>query len=225
MAWPVFVLQKRPQHLKLRGKVWLLKSEYLQKNSPVITVPHSTLLWELMRLQPIFNFLLKSPGATFEAANSELSCCYQGLILSESSYCRLPGSLAAHPTDTGLTRRWSGIIPVIFAPDWGQLGCVSILTVIECCRWEPGGHLNIKMSSYQYRDLYIETGPCQLQRNQWFPSSHPVSNIVSSLYHSIHVITLRLRQNGRRFADDIFKRIFFNENVRISIKISLKFVR
>ena len=36
--------------------------------------------------------------------------------------------------------------------------------------------------------------------------------------------TLRTRQNGRHFADDIFKRIFFNENVGISIKISLKFV-
>ena len=35
---------------------------------------------------------------------------------------------------------------------------------------------------------------------------------------------LRPRQNGRLFADDTFKRIFFNENVRISIKISLKFV-
>ena len=35
---------------------------------------------------------------------------------------------------------------------------------------------------------------------------------------------LRPRQNGRRFADDTFKRIFFNENVRILIKISLKFV-
>ena len=35
---------------------------------------------------------------------------------------------------------------------------------------------------------------------------------------------LRLRQNGRRFTDDTFKRIFLNENVRISIKISLKFV-
>ena len=31
------------------------------------------------------------------------------------------------------------------------------------------------------------------------------------------------RFNGRRFADDTFKRIFLNENVRISIKISLKF--
>ena len=36
--------------------------------------------------------------------------------------------------------------------------------------------------------------------------------------------TLRLRKNGRRLADDIFKHIFLNENVRISIKISLKFV-
>ena len=38
------------------------------------------------------------------------------------------------------------------------------------------------------------------------------------------VNTLRPRQNGRRFADDTFKHIFLNENVRISIKISLKFV-
>ena len=38
------------------------------------------------------------------------------------------------------------------------------------------------------------------------------------------VNTLRPRQNGRRFADDTFKHIFLNENVRIAIKISLKFV-
>ena len=36
--------------------------------------------------------------------------------------------------------------------------------------------------------------------------------------------TLRPRQNGRLFADDTFKPIFLNENIRISIKISLKFV-
>ena len=36
--------------------------------------------------------------------------------------------------------------------------------------------------------------------------------------------TLRSRQNVRRFADDTIKCIFLNENVRISIKISLKFV-
>ena len=36
--------------------------------------------------------------------------------------------------------------------------------------------------------------------------------------------TLRPRQNGRHFTDDIFKCIFLNENVWIPIKISLKFV-
>ena len=39
-----------------------------------------------------------------------------------------------------------------------------------------------------------------------------------------HRNTLRPRQNGRHFPEDIFKWIFFNENVRISIMISLKFV-
>ena len=36
--------------------------------------------------------------------------------------------------------------------------------------------------------------------------------------------TLRPRRNDQHFADDIFKRIFFNENVWISLIISLKFV-
>ena len=36
--------------------------------------------------------------------------------------------------------------------------------------------------------------------------------------------TLRLRQNGRHFPDNIFKCIFFSENVWISLKISLRFV-
>ena len=36
--------------------------------------------------------------------------------------------------------------------------------------------------------------------------------------------TLRPRQNGRHFAYDLFKCIYLNENVWISLKISLKFV-
>ena len=36
--------------------------------------------------------------------------------------------------------------------------------------------------------------------------------------------TLRPRQNGRHFADDVFKCIYLNENMWISLKISLKFV-
>ena len=44
------------------------------------------------------------------------------------------------------------------------------------------------------------------------------------IHHKSCVNTLRPRQNGREFPDDIFKCIFLNENIWISIEISLKFV-
>ena len=40
----------------------------------------------------------------------------------------------------------------------------------------------------------------------------------------VSISTLRPRQNGRHFANDMFKCIFLNENVWIPIEISLKFV-
>ena len=45
-------------------------------------------------------------------------------------------------------------------------------------------------------------------------------------YESVQPLlnTLRPRQNGHHFTDDTFNRIFVNENVRISIEFSLKFV-
>ena len=52
----------------------------------------------------------------------------------------------------------------------------------------------------------------------------PASRCKTDSFDIACVNTLRPRQNGRHCADDIFKRIFFNENVWISIKISLKFV-
>ena len=55
---------------------------------------------------------------------------------------------------------------------------------------------------------------------------HNGIKVICDLYTDTasNINTLRLRQNGRRFADDTFKCTFLNENVRISIKISLKFV-
>ena len=41
---------------------------------------------------------------------------------------------------------------------------------------------------------------------------------------STSINPLRPRQNGRHFADDTLNRIFLNEILRISVKISLKFV-
>ena len=54
-------------------------------------------------------------------------------------------------------------------------------------------------------------------------SSIWVDGVVGAYLDNI-INTLRTRQNGRHFADDIFKSIFLNENIWIPIKISLKFV-
>ena len=61
-----------------------------------------------------------------------------------------------------------------------------------------------------------------MTRQSWnFPNE--MGKCYCSLRHQV-ITTLRQRQNGRRFADNTFKRIFLNKNDRISIKISLKFV-
>ena len=49
-----------------------------------------------------------------------------------------------------------------------------------------------------------------------------LANVVRTQCASVN--TLRPKQNGCNFADDILKCIFLNENVWIPIEISLKFV-
>ena len=55
---------------------------------------------------------------------------------------------------------------------------------------------------------------------------HPYWSIILhwQIYSLMDINTLRPRQNGRYATDDIFKRIFVNQNIWIPIKISLKFV-
>ena len=55
-------------------------------------------------------------------------------------------------------------------------------------------------------------------------SSHCNINVNQVQYLNMLINTLRPRQNGRHFADDIFKFTFLEENTPISINISLKFV-
>ena len=59
----------------------------------------------------------------------------------------------------------------------------------------------------------------RLYNNQLSPSNRRENGKLNT-----RVDTLRPRQNGRHFPDDISKCIFFNENVWISFKISRKFV-
>ena len=91
-----------------------------------------------------------------------------------------------------------------------------------------------KSESYYFteQDKYIRTLDkakhimCKTSSMNKMPDVNDVSDADNmSIKDLLSVInTLRSRQNGRYFPDDIFKFIFMNENVWISIEISLKFV-
>ena len=102
------------------------------------------------------------------------------------------------------------------------------------CHWlrneEPDNIQNTIMFHWLIeRDLVV---PYEVRNlgHRWFSSWFFVYSVPS---HDLNqwwigvdctLNTLRLRRNRRRFADDIFKCFFLNENVWISIRISLKFV-
>ena len=67
----------------------------------------------------------------------------------------------------------------------------------------------------------------------WHSQHFHLLGFLPTLHNAVHphtvwilslLNTLRPRQNGRHFADDVFKCIFLNANVWILLKISLKFV-
>ena len=75
-----------------------------------------------------------------------------------------------------------------------------------------------KLSKLWCIKLFVKYG--FLEKCSWY-------NLPPRLMGGLHVSrvnTLRPRQNGRHFAEDIFKCIFMNENVWFPIKLSLKFV-
>ena len=48
--------------------------------------------------------------------------------------------------------------------------------------------------------------------------------VIGATFVHVYLLLYTLKQNGRHFPDDIFKSIFLNENVSISIEISLMFI-
>ena len=93
------------------------------------------------------------------------------------------------------------------------------------CRHFQIHYFERKLLNFTYRQF--SNIRCTLVGNEFVDHSDVVGaspvGVVQLHLHS-RLNTLRPRQNGRHFADDIFKRIFLNENVWIPIKISLKFV-
>ena len=71
-------------------------------------------------------------------------------------------------------------------------------------------------------DIFLFAGICE--GNLPVPLHNGPMTRSSDAAFDARLNTLRPRQNGRHFPDDIFKGIFLNENEWISLKISLKFV-
>ena len=72
---------------------------------------------------------------------------------------------------------------------------------------------------------FLHQFPSRYPRQQGHKSGErqlPIDGLVTLYIHTVN--TLRPRQNGRHFADDIFKCIFLNENVWIPTKMSMNFV-
>ena len=77
--------------------------------------------------------------------------------------------------------------------------CMVILQLLYFLEYEHNAISNMKIWKLQSNQSY----------NKW---------------HAAKVITMKLRQNGCHFADDIFKCIWYNENSEILHKIPLKYI-
>ena len=119
------------------------------------------------------------------------------------------------------TSTWSLVMPHGISNHW-QLNCLfNNLVILVLCEGNPpviGGFPSQRtvMREAFHVSHYEDDLP-----SDFFPS-HPIHLSKEALSQGLN--TLRPRQNGWHFADDIFKWIFLNENVWILIKISLKFV-
>ena len=117
------------------------------------------------------------------------------------------------------------ILPMTFRVTWLTLGqsynwlhCTGPLKGCVCV-WSFVSNF----ASWWYECVEGASGDClqPATSGDVFTSELCMKHVVPKM-RSVNI--LRLKQNGRHFADNIFTSIFLNENVWNSIKISLKFV-
>ena len=98
---------------------------------------------------------------------------------------------------------------------------------MACCLTAPSHYLNQCLQIIS-EVLWLSPNGCFTRNAKeiyaWYESKNFRFHIRAASPRGYWVCTLRPRQNGHYFPDDIFKCIFLNENIRISTKISLKLV-
>ena len=105
--------------------------------------------------------------------------------------------------------------------------------IFKCIFFNENVWISIKISLKFVPKGAINNIPALVQIKAWRWSDNKLISEPMVIRLAMHMFitrpqwvnTMRPRQNGRHFADYIFKCIFFNENASIAIKISQKFVR
>ena len=110
--------------------------------------------------------------------------------------------------------KWDGLQIGLLMQAWG-IGCWH-----QAAMWILWGH-PAHREWLQKKHVCIIGMVCPItwEHSQFSTKFPPMRLIWAGCFN-----TLRPRRNEQHFADNIFKHIFFNENVWISIKIPLKFV-
>ena len=142
---------------------------------------------------------------------------------------------------------------ITFLTHWGRVThiCVSNITIIgsdnglspgwhQAITWTNAGILSIGTLGTNFSEILIEiltfsskNMRLKVSSGKWRPfclGPNVLSGIFSHLTGGMHTQVSKMLnlsspgRNGHHFTDDIFNRIFQNEEVRILIEISLKFV-
>ena len=173
-----------------------------------------------------------------------LLVCGSSLVISGRSWANETSSIGHFPNPlTG--QYYKGEILAEPETHWGQvtLICISRLAIVgsdngllagwcQVIIWTDArillmqtlgtkfSEILIKIHTFSFKKIYLK-----MSSGKWWPYclSLNVLKTYSVCSCSILLNTLRPRQNGHHFADDVFKCIFLNGNLWILIKISLKF--
>ena len=154
--------------------------------------------------------------------DSELTSCYHEAFLTWGHYHNnivlfyhdspITRSHFMDPTDRAIKGFYCIFHHTVVS---NSLGCIAAIRCGNACH---GPHSNSVYSGSEHRQF---NSPRLVKREAGFPNPR---RVMIGSNQPWRVNTLRPGQNERHFPDDIFKCIFLNENVRISFKISLKFV-
>ena len=119
-------------------------------------------------------------------------------------------------------RDWGLLTSVICVEDYGFIFLAGIIL----CMWPANQRWRYNVTSPLIGWADIQYGPCLCitVQSHYYSISLYTAKLVTNENQESLFNTLRPRQHDRHFTDDFFKRIFLNENLIVSIKISLKFV-